>query len=195
MTLDVNPIIPLTAHFLCLYGDQIKESTMTHESPQPSIKIALGRVLVEYSGSQSFIENGLLELVESMIQASVAAPEARAAENEQANQFRDSSKAGEVQHMSTNTIASQIGAKSGPELLIAAVTHVQLVQKKDKVHRKEIAAEMKKATTFYKNTFTSNLSAYLDGLVKAKRLNLVGDKIYALTASERQKMESALAAA
>ena len=168
---------------------------MGTESQYPNIKVTLGKVSVEYCGDQAFIEDGLLRFVESMIEASGNLPETLTTDDGPSGAVHVPPQTANVQHMSTNTIASQIGAKSGPDLVMAAVTHLQLVQGKEKVHRTDIASEMKGATTYYKTTFTSNLSSYLDGLVKAKRLNLVGEKTYALTAAERQKMEPALAAA
>lgn len=167
---------------------------MGTDQAYPSIKVSLGKVSVEYAGDQNFIENGLLQLVESLIETSGALPKSLAALDADSVEA-EKPQGANVQHMSTNTIASQIGAKSGPDLVMASVTHLQLVQNKEKVHRGEIASEMKGATTYYKTTFTSNLSSYLDSLVKSKKLNLVGEKTYSLTAAERQKMESVLAAA
>jgi hypothetical protein len=172
-----------------------KENVMATETNSPAIKIAIGKISIEYCGDQNFIENGLLEFIESMIETSGKIPPALSVENERSASKQGGLQPSNVQHMSTNTIASQLGASTGPELAMAAIAHIQLVRKNDKATRSEIFSEMKSATTYYKSTFGGNLSASLNGLVKAKRLNLIADNTYALSASERSKMESALATA
>ena len=98
-----------------------------------------------------------------------------------------------IANVSTNTIASQINASTGSDLVMAAMAHLTLVQGKDVAARREILDEMKSARTFYKETFSSNLSSYLDNLAKAKRLNLVARDTYALPNSERQNFDRMLA--
>ena len=53
----------------------------------------------------------------------------------------------------------------------------------------EILEEIGAAKTYYKGSFSGNLSSYLDNLVKAKRLNLVAKETYALPNAERQNFE------
>ncbi|HVY87204.1 MAG TPA: hypothetical protein VG943_18875 [Caulobacterales bacterium] len=96
---------------------------------------------------------------------------------------------------STNTIASLLNASTGSDLVLAAMAHLTLVQGKDVAMRREILDEMKAARTFYKETFSSNLSSYLDNLAKAKRLNLVARDSYALPNGERQNLERLISSA
>lgn len=91
--------------------------------------------------------------------------------------------------VSTNTIASIINASTGSDLVMAAMAHITLVQKKDVVTRREILDEMKAAKTFYKDTFSGNLTSYLDNLAKQKRLNLVAKETYALPNAERLQFD------
>ncbi len=107
----------------------------------------------------------------------------------------DSSHALRGAMVSTNTIASLTNASTGSDLLMAAMAHLTLIQGKDVSARREILEEMKAARTFYKETFSSNLSSYLDNLAKAKRLNLVARDTYALPNSERQNFERLIEAA
>ena len=167
---------------------------MEYNVPQASIKISAGNTLIEYSGPQSFIENGLMEFATSLFDS---VPQAITADtsNDTNTSRATANNSGSIQAMSTNTIASVLGAKSGPELVLAAVAHLQLVKGQDRAQRSDILSEMKSATTYYKSTYSSNLSSYLDSLLKAKRLNLIGEKVYALPSSERTKLESALATA
>lgn len=95
--------------------------------------------------------------------------------------------------ISTNTIASLSDATTGSDLVMAAMAHITLIQRKDVATRREILDEMKAAKTFYKDTFSGNLSSYLDSLAKAKRLNLVAKETYALPNSERQSFDRLIA--
>ena len=95
--------------------------------------------------------------------------------------------------ISTNTIASLANANTGSDLVMAAMAHITLVQRKDVAARREILDEMKAAKTFYKETFSGNLSSYLDSLAKGKRLNLVAKETYALPNAERQNFERLIA--
>ena len=103
-----------------------------------------------------------------------------------------SSSAAMLDH-STNTIATILGAKSGPDLIIAASACFTLVQGKDRFTRKELLGEMQTAASFYKTTYNSNFSKYLETLTKADRLRLVADNTYAVSAKEKQALEAKLA--
>ena len=94
---------------------------------------------------------------------------------------------------STNTIAAHLGASSGPELAMAAAAHLAFVKKQDKFTRREIDAEMKSATTYYKRNMSSNLSSELNALVNGKRLNKIQKDVYAFSANERSVLEAKLA--
>jgi hypothetical protein len=87
---------------------------------------------------------------------------------------------------STDTIATVIGAKSGPDLIVAAAAHLHFAQGKQKFSRQELTTEMRSAPAHFKETFVNNLSSYLTGLTKADRLRLVGGHTYALSNKERQ---------
>lgn len=156
-----------------------------------SIRISTGSITVEYTGEQSFIEGGgLLELIKGLTKVEFPSPPLLPAPSFLPS---DASSA-QINHLSTNTIASLMGVQSGPDLIIAALAHLQLVKGKDKASRTDISNEMKSATTYFKSTFTGNLTSYFNSLVKAKRLNQVAENMYALSANERQNLEVILAA-
>ncbi len=96
---------------------------------------------------------------------------------------------------STDTIATIIGANSGPDLIIASAAHLHFVQCKSTFSRHELTSQMRAAPSHFKTTFVNNLSAYLSGLTRADRLRLSGNDIYALSNKERQSLEAKLAAA
>jgi hypothetical protein len=94
---------------------------------------------------------------------------------------------------STETIAAHLDAKTGPELVICALARLQLQLGKSAPSRTEILAEMKSATSYFKETMSSNLSSSLSSLVKAKRINQIAKDTYALSATERKKVEATVA--
>jgi len=155
-----------------------------------NIKVTYGGLQIEYSGDQRFIEGGgLLSFIESLVGESAKIPllppeKQSEAASSSADQERKSSQ------LSTNTIAGLMASQSGPDLIVAAVAHIQLVQGKSTATRSEIAEEMKSATAYYKRTFSSNLSAYLNNLVRNRRLNQVSTSTYALPKQERENMEA-----
>jgi len=154
-------------------------------------KCKAGSFTVEYRGDPAFIIDDLARVVQELLEA---APVDSLKEQVKLDKNTSEPQNNQIQHMSTNTIAGSLGAKSGPDVVMAAIAHIQLVQGRDKASRSEILNEMKKATTFYKSTFGSNLSSYLNSLVRAKRINLVAESTYALTASERSSMQAVMSA-
>jgi hypothetical protein len=102
-------------------------------------------------------------------------------------------KSGDAPTISTNTIASLINAGTGSDLVMAAMAQITIVQRKDVAGRREILDEMRGAKTFYRETYSNNLSKYLHSLSKGKRLNLVGKETYALPNAERQNFERLIA--
>lgn len=94
---------------------------------------------------------------------------------------------------STNTIASLIDAKTGSDLALAAIAQIQLVQKKASASRRDILEEMKGAITFYRETFSGNLTASLDTLAKTKKINMIAKDTFSLGNAERQRFERLLA--
>jgi hypothetical protein len=97
--------------------------------------------------------------------------------------------------LSTDTIATVLGAKSGPDLIIAAAANLHFVQGTQRFSRQQLTAEMRTAPAHFKDTFLNNLSKYLTGLTKSDRLRLVASDTYAISSKERHELETKLASA
>ena len=164
---------------------------MTQNNGDHYFKFKAGNFSVEYRGDSSFLIDDLSRVIQELLDA--APSELLKEEGEPTNETKPKESA-QIQHMSANTIAGNMGAKSGPDLVVAAIAHIQLVQGRDSANRGTILSEMKTATTYYKSTYGSNLSSYLNSLVRAKRINLVAENTYALTASERSSMKAIMSA-
>ncbi|MFK4002950.1 hypothetical protein [Qipengyuania sp. NPDC077563] len=91
-----------------------------------------------------------------------------------------------------NSVAEQLGAKSGPEVAMAAAAFLQLVEGKESFSRKELLETMKEATNYYSQTMSKNLSATLKNLIGSKLTQLKSDR-YAIKAVELSNLRSRLA--
>lgn len=159
--------------------------------PIAKVRFKAGSIEVEYEGSASFLEGRLEAMVVAFMDIAKHAPTLPGAPDKSSSGKAAGALNGA--ELSTNTIASTLGCKTGSDLVIAAAAKLTLVDGKPKFTRKEITAEMKAATTFYKTTFLNNLSASLDTLVKDQRLHLQAANEYAVSATELKSLEAQLA--
>lgn len=144
---------------------------------------------VEFAGSEQFVDAKYEKLPDllALIGNSIPSTPAKSMSHPRLTRGEPRSD------LSTNTMATVLGVDSGPELIIAAAAHLTMVRGEERLGRKDLAHEMKSATSFYKATYFNNLSAYLDRLVKSDRLRLVAPNTYALAATERQALDAKLA--
>lgn len=160
------------------------------------IRIKVGSMELEYEGDPAFLTGGIEALLTTMGDLAGRVPEETSAVDD-SNLSAGGSTSPQFKNgafsFSTNTIAAHMDAKSGPELIICAMAQIELVQGKSQSNRSDILVEMKNAPTYFKETMRSNLSASLNNLVKAKRINQVGRDTYALSAAERKQVEAKVA--
>ena len=157
------------------------------------IKFALknGPFSLDYEGDESFLKNDLAKILEALNHLQLASPPLIGHEGD-ASGSRGAAENGSAPQLpkhSTNTIAKLMNVTTGPDLILAAVAKVILVDGNDVASRREITAEMKAASSYYKKTYLNNLSAYLDTLTKADRVRLVSQDTYGLPAKERERIE------
>lgn len=156
------------------------------------IKISIGAFILEYEGAQEFAEEGLVQLLENVINEARSLPFGGLAES--AAPARGFPATLGAADLSTNTIAQILDVKTGSDLAISAIARVNLIQMKDKVARQEILDEMRAASTYFRETYVSNLSAYLVTLVRSGRVNMVSKNVYSLAAQERRRISDAIKA-
>lgn len=162
------------------------------ESNNARVRLKLGSIEIEYEGTPNFLEDGLPNLIERVIDFYKANAEALPDE-EQNSQTSDVAQFGKVISHSTNTIAAHMGGSSCTELALAAAAQLAFVAKKETFSRSDILSEMKEASSYYSSNMSSNLSKSLESLVKSKRLNLIKQGTYALSAGEKSALEAKLA--
>ncbi len=155
-------------------------------------KISVGHVALEYEGDESFFSKDVAAFVGSFLEkvgnVVVTPLPVQGPTGESAASQRKS----HGQKHSTNTVAKLLDVKTGPELILAAVAKKILVDGEETVSRQTISSEMRGATSYYKKTYTSNLSAYLDTLTKADSLRLISEGVYGLPAKMRASLEPKL---
>jgi hypothetical protein len=155
----------------------------------PTIKITAGAVSIEYDGEQDFIEDGLLELLDNVIEKSVSLPPSASSGPSPAKQATGGPE------LSTNTIAQLLNVRTGSDLALAAISRLQIVKGQPSAGRQEILDEMREAPSYFKDTYVSNLTAYFETLIKSRRVNLVARATYALAAQERKRIQGVIEAA
>lgn len=159
------------------------------------IRIKVGSMELEYEGDPSFLTDGIDALLTKIGDLSTRVPThpnpAPATATTTINggtPFNPDSF-----NVSTNTIAAHMDAKKGSELVISAMAQLELVQGKSSSGRAEILAEMKGATTYFNENMRKNMSSMLTSLTKSKRVNQIASDAYALSATEKQKVEAKVA--
>lgn len=154
------------------------------------IKVTVGSMSLEYEGDENFFRDEVGKFIERFTAQATKAPSSPAGGGAAPGQHTPAPKGG-ISH-STNTVAKLLNAQTGPDLIMAAVAKIIVVDGKDTADRATITSEMKKATSYYKKTYTSNLSNSLDNLTKADSLRLVADNVYGLPAKMRETLEPKL---
>ncbi|KGI78839.1 hypothetical protein [Oleiagrimonas soli] len=158
------------------------------------IRIKMGAIEVEYEGSEEFLKKELPELLRGVL-------ELHRESGESVNDDRGQGESGdnmgrEVEKESftgtTNTVAAKLSASSGTDLIVAAASRITLVLGKDKISRAELLKEMQDASSYYKKSYSANLTKYLKQLVQADRLREIAKDTYSLSASELRKVKGKL---
>lgn len=177
------------------------DGAATSIAPMAKIRLKVGSMELEYEGDPSFLTGGIEALLMTMGSLVCKMPN-EPLPTELAVEVPPTIGSGSGVTptdnrqftISTNTIAANLLAKSGSDLVICAMAHLELVQGKMSSGRAEILAEMKNAKQYYKQSMSKNLSKSFATLLGAKRINEGAKDSYALTASERKQIEAKLAA-
>lgn len=151
------------------------------------IRIKIGSVEVEYEGPEEYLKKELPNLLEAVLKLSKEIGIAETTNN--ASTFADSN--GKVQG-TTETLAAKLASKSGGDLLEAAAAQLTLVQGKSPFNRGQLLSEMQGATSYYKKTYSKNLSSYISTAVKDGALMETSKYNYALGAEIKKTLEARL---
>lgn len=154
--------------------------------PQTEVSIEIGGFSVRATGSEEFILSSLPDLV-SEIAGRIEEVEVqpRPSGTGDSNLNGQSSSNGQLR-MTTSTIASKLGCKTGIELAQIAATKLTLVDGRDTFTRQQMLVEMKTAPSFHKETYRKNLSGIISSLIKGDKIREVSSGQFALEESTKQ---------
>lgn len=153
------------------------------------IKLRIGQIEVEYEGSEHFLKTELPDLLKAIATLHQAV-------GQQPPTGNSVSMGGSVTLpalSSTSTVASKLGCKTGKDLVLAAAIYLAMGSGKPTFTRSEILDNMKSATTYFKSTYTDNLTSYLNRLVKNNKLLHVSGNTFSLHQDVVTDMGSRLA--
>jgi|SRR5579871_2731915 len=153
------------------------------------IRVRMGDLEVEYEGEPAFLKDGLLKLIQSVSEIrGTAPPDPAGVEAGETKPHTPGKITGSV-----NTLASRMGVKKGPELVLAALAHEELVLGKSTTTRKHLIAQMKGATTYCRGSYIGNLTSALNGLLRTRAINEPSAGTYALSEKTKKALEAKLA--
>lgn len=156
------------------------------------IHIKVGNLEIDFEGEEDFIKKDLLGLLEKITGLFKKEDFIQLLETKEEKSI-GKQKVGTRFKLSTNAIARKLGAKTGPDLTLAACAHLSLVEKKETFSRNEILSDMKKATSYYKKSYGNNLTKYLDSVSNSGKLIERGEKEWALSDNAIRELEEKLA--
>jgi hypothetical protein len=136
-------------------------------------------------GSESFVRDQLPHLID-LCRARAAGVASGAPESElKGSVTTGSSKV----TLGMNSLAARFDVKSGSDLLLTAAYSLT-GQGSDTANRAGLLSEMKKATSYFKESYTGNLTKYLSTLVKDGKLLQQSNDQYALSASAANEISA-----
>ncbi|MES2803632.1 MAG: hypothetical protein V4654_14155 [Bdellovibrionota bacterium] len=156
------------------------------------VRIKFGAMEIDFEGSEQFLKDEFIELIKTVHSL---------AKDSGVNLFQPETFAGEVPKSSSvglsselgiNTVAQKLDSKSGPDLVLAAAAKLTLIDKKEKFSTKDLLAEMRNATSYFKDTYSKNMTSSMNTLVKGGRLNDVGSGNYSIPAVHQESLISKL---
>lgn len=155
------------------------------------LRIRIGEVEVEYEGSEEFLKKDLPQLLRTAIELHGTDDDS---DVDPKPRRRTASHSGSMPSLTTGSIASKLDVKAGSDLLKAAAAHLTFVAKKETFSRQELLAEMQKAKSYYKTSYSGNLSKYFKtALAKDGFLTESSSNAFALKAAARTQLERTLA--
>lgn len=159
------------------------------------LRIRIGEVEIDYEGTEEFLKQELPQLLKTAMELHKAAgPQKQGNSGGKENTEDKKKTAGDVPSLTTASIAAKLISTSGTDLLTAAAAHLALVAKKEPFSRQDLLTAMQSATSYYKSSYSGNLSKYIKmALQKDGGLSETGKNAYALTASARSTLEKQLA--
>jgi len=162
---------------------------------QAKVKIKAGAVEIEFEGTESFLKKEMPELLDTIMVLYRESKSPVEADEQIDNTVQNNSVINSNKKITgtTATVASKLGGKTAPQLLIAACAQLTFVESKTEFSRNDILTKMKSASGYYKESMGKNLSATLQTRVGAGDLMEIREGTFSLNAELRSELEKKLA--
>lgn len=155
------------------------------------LRIRIGEVEIEYEGSDEFLKEELPELLKTAMELRKTA--VTTGNGEQKGATAGGGGGSGTRLGTTKAVAAALKVNSGQDLLLAAAYKLTVGDKKETFTRTELLTEMKQGGSYYKTTYRSNLSNYIESAMNAGDLNETASNTYGLKAPAVERLEKLLA--
>jgi hypothetical protein len=158
------------------------------------LRIRIGEVEIDCEGTEEFLKQEFPQLLTTVMALQKAAGSTQTGGKEKKRAGGSASDDDDMPSLTTGSIAATLGCKSGSDLLLAAAAHLALMKKAEPFSRQKLLAEMQEATSYYKTSYSANLSKYIKtALLKDGPLSETAKNSFALKAAVRTQLEQKLA--
>ena len=149
------------------------------------ISVRYGNIEAEFEGSEQFIKEEFLKLLEDIASLSGSAGRSIAPAN--------SSASGGAINMSVKTISAKLGNSAGPDLARAAAAFLTLAEGRETFTQQELLTAMKSAIGVYKqSTHGKNIGKIVSGLLTNNILLQTAAGTFCLAEEQREQISKIL---
>lgn len=157
------------------------------------LNIKYGPLEIQYEGNELFLKTELPTFLAKVTGLNVSNIQFIPANTPHVGQAAPTAhSAGNSGPLTTGTIAAKIGGASGSELAKAAAAQLMIFGGKGSFSRAELNREMKSATSYFKSSYTGNLTKILKSLVHDGVLLESSSGVYALEAKVLEELKTKL---
>jgi hypothetical protein len=150
------------------------------------LKVKVGTFELDFEGEEEFIRKDLKDLLSLFGKFSLS-PQANGSSGNSKTVVPPANGQPNLK-LTTESIATRLNAKTGPDLLFSACARLGVVNGQESFSRKQILSEAKTATGYYTENVSRNISRDLRGLVKERKINEVASGIYSLNAEAKKEL-------
>lgn len=170
----------------------LDDEDQARDDERVNLRAAFGALTVEVEATRSFLRDDFLNVLHDLREFAAEAPSTAIVTNSSSNGVAVASAPESRLDLTTSSIAAAMNARTGSQLAMAAAAKLTLCDGRDRFNRRDVMAEMRSAGSFFKKTYSSNFTNYLNTLLKDRKLNEVGNGVYALPEATRREVQELL---
>lgn len=151
------------------------------------IRIKTGSIEIEFEGTEEFLKTEipvLLKIVSELPQSSGGTTHP--------SKISSEGSGAPPAVLSVNSVAAKLNVDTGPDLILAACLSLSHFKGQLTYSRKDITKEMRGASTYFKTTYSSNLTGSIDRLIADGKLLQNGEDVYSLSAKTLEELKGRL---